>query len=200
VKDCGFIDDYQLIAKFLPETENDNPFLSGMRKELQVICAFDQDSITADQELSETRSYRDATRVACLQKGYTYNGGHLAVLGTLDRVLAIAHDSPQSAANNVGKDDCHRIPLNGPGSECITLVTVTFVKSCLFEQELEQNSDAVWPKETSQEVREKGKKIVICDIFPTCLDKGDGTAKDLKKAKDDFVKAVGFKDVIIDGK
>ena len=114
----------------------------------------------------------------------------MAKSGSLNGVLALLHYSTEKAAGNVGKDKCHRIPVNGPGSECINLVAHTFQKSCLFEQELEQNEEAVWPKETSQEVKDKGKDVVMGDIFPACLSKGDGTAKDLKKAKNAFVKAV----------
>ena len=201
VKECNMDDDYQRIAKhLLQKKKHNNPFLSGMANQLRVVVAVDQDLITTDQESLETLSYREETRDGCEEKGYTYNGGHMAKSDSLNGVLAVLHYSPETAAGNVGKDNCHRIPVDGPGSECIILVARTFQKSCLFEQELEQNEEAVWPKETSQEVKDKEKDIVMGDIFPACLSKGDGTAKDLNKAKNAFVKAMGFEDVVIDGK
>ena len=66
VEECNMDDDYQRIAKhLLQKKKHDNPFLSGMANQLCVVCAVDQDLITTDQELLETLSYREETRVGC---------------------------------------------------------------------------------------------------------------------------------------
>ena len=65
VKECNMDDDQRIAKHLLQEEKHDNPFLSGMANQLCVVCAVDQDLITTDQELLETLSYREETRVGC---------------------------------------------------------------------------------------------------------------------------------------
>ena len=193
--------EFQLIAKYLLQQEkHSNATHSTMETHLRAIVAYHLGKITKEQERMITEQCRELHRIQFLENGQIFNGGELVAEINADGIKFLLHYSPPSAANNVGEDKCSRIPRSGPGSDIIISVTKTLVKSCIYEEELQTNPDAVWPTGTPDIVKEYGRRINVTDIWPGILPKGDGSSSDLKRNKDEFVNAMGFTSAVIDGR
>ncbi len=200
IKICGAEIRFERIGKSLVrQKEHLNPTYTTMSTQLRASVAYRLGKITKKQEEWITRQCREEHRLECERNGHIFNGGEMAEEGNLDGIKALTHYQPETENMLVGNDKCCRVPRKGPGSDCIIMLTVTFPKSCYYEKELQDNPDAEWPQETSDDVKNLAAGMVVTDIWPSELPKGDSTAKALKKAKKKFVDDMGFDDPL-DGK
>jgi hypothetical protein len=107
--------EYQLIAKYLlQQKEHSNTTHSTMETNLRAVAAYHLGKITKEQERFITEQCRELHRIQFLENGQIFNGGEMVEEVNADGIKILLHYAPPKAANNVGEDNCCRIPRGGP--------------------------------------------------------------------------------------
>ena len=118
MKKCGAEIRFQRIGgSLVRQKEHPISTYTTMSTQLRASVAYHQGKITKKQEEWITLQCREEHRLECEKNGHIFNGGEMAEEGNLDGIKALIHYSPDSAANNVGKDNCCRMPREGPGCD-----------------------------------------------------------------------------------